>query len=177
MGFMQRFERKLEDAVGNTFARVFGGKIVPAEVEDALHREAAHGLQNLNGHALAPNHYVLTVSETDEASLTSDTELTLHGFAKHLTGYIGEQGWETYGEVSVALESSPDLHTGQFRARSVISPDDASSIGDASTNEQLLHVVGHRCAHQRRCRCGSNSRRRCPPWSSSRRATPTIPRP
>lgn len=124
MGFMQRFERKLEDAVGNTFARVFGGKIVPAEVEDALHREAARGLQKLNGHALAPNQYVLTVSESDQENLTSDTELTLNAFAKHLTGYIGDQGWETYGAVSVELESSPHLHTGQFRARSVIAPDD-----------------------------------------------------
>lgn len=129
MGFMQRFERKLEGAVGNTFARVFGGKIVPAEVEDALQREATRGLQHQNGHALAPNHYVVTLSESDEESLTSDTELTLNAFAKHLTGYIGEQGWETYGAVSVELEASPDLHTGQFRARSVITPDDDLSYG------------------------------------------------
>lgn len=129
MGFMQRFERKLEGAVGNTFARVFGGKIVPAEVEDALQREAAHGLQHQNGHALAPNHYVVTLSESDEQNLTSDTELTLNAFAKHLTGYIGDQGWETYGAVSVELEASPDLHTGQFRARSVITPDDDKSFG------------------------------------------------
>ena len=32
-GLVQRIERKLEDSVGDAFARVFGSSIVPAEVE------------------------------------------------------------------------------------------------------------------------------------------------
>ena len=36
MGLVDRFERKLEDSVGNAFARVFGGSIVPQEVEAML---------------------------------------------------------------------------------------------------------------------------------------------
>ena len=35
---LQRFERKLEGLVGNTFARVFGGSVVPQEVAQALQR-------------------------------------------------------------------------------------------------------------------------------------------
>ncbi|PRC60940.1 hypothetical protein C6A85_14435, partial [Mycobacterium sp. ITM-2017-0098] len=38
-----RFERKLEDKVGDAFARVFGGSIVPQEVESLLRREADAG--------------------------------------------------------------------------------------------------------------------------------------
>ncbi|HEY7052352.1 MAG TPA: FhaA domain-containing protein, partial [Mycobacterium sp.] len=44
MGFVQRIERKLEVTVGDAFARVFGGAIVPQEVEAALRREAADGV-------------------------------------------------------------------------------------------------------------------------------------
>ncbi len=46
-GLVQRIERKLENTVGDAFARVFGGSIVPAEVEAALRREASAGVQTL----------------------------------------------------------------------------------------------------------------------------------
>lgn len=123
MRFIQRFERRLEGAVDDAFARVFGGKIMPAEVESALHREADQGVRMHGDRALAPNHYVLTVSDSDEENLTADAELTMRSFARHLSGYIDDQGWETYGDVSVELQSSPALHTGQFRAHSTVNPD------------------------------------------------------
>ncbi|MBA2417127.1 MAG: DUF3662 domain-containing protein, partial [Geodermatophilaceae bacterium] len=40
MGVLQRFERKLEGAVGGAFARLFKGKVHPAEIGRALQREA-----------------------------------------------------------------------------------------------------------------------------------------
>lgn len=126
MRFIQRFERRLEGAVDDAFARVFGGKIMPAEVESALRREADQGLRMHGDRALVPNHFVLTVSDSDEENLTADAELTMRSFATHLSGYIDDQGWETYGDVSVELQSSPALHTGQFRARSTVDPDPAA---------------------------------------------------
>lgn len=39
MGLVDRIERKLESTVGDAFARVFGGSIVPQEVEVALRRK------------------------------------------------------------------------------------------------------------------------------------------
>ncbi len=49
-GLVQRIERRLENTVGDAFARVFGGSIVPpAEVEAALRREASAGVQTLPG--------------------------------------------------------------------------------------------------------------------------------
>lgn len=123
MGVFKRFERRLEGAVGNAFARVFGGKIVPAEVEDALQREADLAVRDVDGYPLVPNRYVLTVSEADLTNLTADTDLGLKAFARHLGGYIADQGWQTYGEVAVELESSGSLHTGQFRTHSAFDPD------------------------------------------------------
>jgi len=123
-GLVQRIERKLEDAVGDAFARVFGGSIVPQEVEALLRREASDGVQTLPGEVfLAPNDYVITLGMSDFQKISADRELTAEAFAKHLAGYIQEQGWQTYGEVVLRFEQSQSLHTGQYRARAVVNPD------------------------------------------------------
>ncbi|RDI30608.1 FHA domain-containing protein [Rhodococcus sp. AG1013] len=124
MGIVQRFERKLQGAVGDAFARVFGGGVVPQEVEAALQREATDRVQQLDGgHYLAPNSYVITINESDHEKLASDHELTVKSFARHLEGYIREQGWQTYGDIDVRFEASPTLHTGQFRTMGSVDPD------------------------------------------------------
>lgn len=123
-GLVQRIERMLEDGVGDVFARVFGGSIVPQEIEALLRREASDGMQPLAGdRLLAPNEYVITLGESDYQRLQADRELTTRTFARHLGEYIHEQGWQTYGEVVVRLEQSPSLRTGQYRARALVNPD------------------------------------------------------
>lgn len=124
MGIAQRFERKLQAAIGDAFARVFGGGVVPQEVEAALQQEATVGVQQLDrGHTLAPNSYVITISESDHEALAADRDLTVKAFSRHLEDFIREQGWQTYGEVQVVFESSSALHTGQFRTRGSVDPE------------------------------------------------------
>src|SRR6478735_12695772 len=124
MGLVDRIERKLESTVGDAFARMFGGSIVPQEVEVMLHREADAGVRELaGGRILAPNEYVITLSETDYRKVSADPDITSATFARHLEGYIQEQGWQTYGDVVVRFEQSANLHTGQFRARGAVNPD------------------------------------------------------
>ncbi|WP_280367754.1 DUF3662 and FHA domain-containing protein [Nocardia wallacei] len=124
MGIVSRFERRLQGAVGDAFARVFGGSVVPQEVEAALQREATDRVTELDGgHLLAPNSYVITINTSDLRELDADHELTSRAFAKHLQDYIREQGWQTYGEVHVEFQASPTLHTGQFRTRGRVDPD------------------------------------------------------
>ncbi|NLU63703.1 DUF3662 domain-containing protein [Rhodococcus sp. HNM0563] len=124
MGIAQRFERKLQAAIGDAFARVFGGGVVPQEVEAALQQEATDGVQQLDrGHTLAPNKYVITISDSDHEALAADRDLTVKAFARHLEDFIREQGWQTYGEIQVVFESSSALHTGQFRTRGSVDPE------------------------------------------------------
>ena len=129
MGLVDRFERKLEDKVGDAFARVFGGSIVPAEVETLLRREAESQAREVGrGRILAPNDYVITLSVPDYHKVSADPDITSTTFAKHLEGYIHEQGWQTYGDVVVRFEQSPSLHTGQFRARGAVNPDTTNDV-------------------------------------------------
>src|SRR5215475_12507211 len=94
-GLAARIERKLESTVGNAFARVFGGSIVPQEVEALLRREAQHGVQSLQGNRLlAPNEYIITLGMHDFDKVGADTDVTSRTFARHLAHYIHEQGWQ-----------------------------------------------------------------------------------
>lgn len=124
---LQRFERKLEGLVGNTFARVFGGSVVPQEVAQALQREGDSNIRELaGGRLLAPNHYKVLLGAQDHERLAGDeqdelriTQLLAEGLREHLA----ESGWDTYGDVVVSLERSEALHTGQFRTSSSVDPD------------------------------------------------------
>src|SRR3569833_689790 len=134
MGLVDRIERKLESPVGDAFARVFGGSIVPQEVEVMLRREADTGTREvLGGRILAPNDYVITLSVPDYQKVSADPDLSSSSFAKHLEGYIHEQGWQTYGDVVVRFEQSPNLHTGQFRARGTINTN--STAGEPAADQ------------------------------------------
>jgi hypothetical protein len=124
MGILQRLERKLEGAVDDGFARVFGGKVAPQEVENALQREAEDSVEDLgDGGALAPNAYTVVVSPTDHAELSAEYDLNRKTFSRHLEHFIRDNGWQTYGDVVVEFEQSTSLHTGQFRARGRVDPD------------------------------------------------------
>ncbi|MEO6792502.1 MAG: FhaA domain-containing protein [Mycobacterium sp.] len=123
-GLVQRIERKLESAVEDAMARVFGGEVVPEEVEAALRREAADGVRAVAGNQLlAPNEYVITLGVDDYDNVGADQDLTSKAFARHLAGHIGEQGWQTYGDVVVRFEQSPSLRTGQVRTRGAVNPE------------------------------------------------------
>ncbi|WP_315772346.1 FhaA domain-containing protein [Rhodococcoides kroppenstedtii] len=137
MGVVQRFERKLQSAVGDAFARVFGGGVVPAEVEAALRQEALSGVRTLDGgHVLAPNDFVITISPADHERLASDQDLTTRAFSRHLQDYISEQGWQTYGAVAVRFEAAQSLHTGQFRTAGRVNPDAGTDHGPAADARQ-----------------------------------------
>ncbi|MFZ1174991.1 MAG: DUF3662 domain-containing protein, partial [Mycobacterium sp.] len=123
-GLVARIERKLEATVDHAFARVFGGSIVPQEVEAVLRREARDGVRRLQGNRLlAPNQYIITLGMHDFEKVNADPDLTSGSFARYLADYIHEQGWQTYGDVVVRFEQSSNLRTGQYRARGAVNPD------------------------------------------------------
>ncbi|RJQ73238.1 DUF2662 domain-containing protein [Pseudonocardiaceae bacterium YIM PH 21723] len=124
MGVVQRFERRLEGIVGNSFARVFGGSVVPQEVAQALQREAETHVRELaGGRLLAPNYYSVTLGQADQERLAADEDRICGQLADSIREHIAEQGWDTYGDVVVSLQRSETLRTGQLQISSVVDPD------------------------------------------------------
>lgn len=124
MKIFQRLERKLEGAVDGGFARVFGGRVAPQEIEYSLQRQAEASVEDLgDGSMLADNSYVVRLSPSDLERVAAEYELNRKTFSRHLENFIADNGWQTYGPVIVEFEEQDNLHTGQFRAQSTINPD------------------------------------------------------
>jgi hypothetical protein len=147
LGRVDRFERRLQGLVGDAFARVFGGSVVPQEVVQALLREAEDHVEQLaGGRLLAPNRFTVLLSPTDLARMGGDRAEIVNTLSGSVTEQLADQGWDTYGEVVVFLERSDALHTGQFRTRSSVDPDAsrrdairARDAGEAPMSQQPGH--------------------------------------
>jgi len=139
VGKAQRFERRLQGMVGDAFARVFGGSVVPQEVAQALQREADDNARPLaGGRVLAPNRYTVTLGAADHDRLAGDELRVIRMLKGHLQSYLAEQTWDVYGGLVVSLERSETLHTGQFRTSSTVDPDtpQSRSAGDRAMTQQ-----------------------------------------
>ena len=124
MGFLQRIERKLEGAVDDGFARVFGGRVAPQEIEIGLQREAEESREDLgDGTVLVANRYTLHLSSSDFQEVAAEYELNRKTFSKHLETFIRDNGWQTYGKVVIEFAETPALHTGIFRSQGAVDPD------------------------------------------------------
>ncbi len=123
MGIIQSFERRLQGAVGNTFARIFGGSVHPSEVITALQNEATGKLEQQGGRIVAPNHFKVRLGPTDRQGLGDDEHRVAKALSDTVREYLAEQGWDTFGDVEVDLEESNSLHTGQFQVSSLVDPD------------------------------------------------------
>ncbi|MGD9986664.1 DUF3662 and FHA domain-containing protein [Pseudonocardia sp.] len=146
MGRVERFERRLQGMVGDAFARVFGGSVVPQEVAQALLREAEDNIEQLaGGRRLAPNRYVVQLGPSDLERMAGDEGRIEESLSGYVTAQLADQGWDTYGDVVVLLERSEALHTGQFRTRSSVDPDAsrrptrARNAGEAPMSQQPGH--------------------------------------
>jgi hypothetical protein len=124
VGRVERFERRLEDLVGDAFARVFGGNVVAEEVAQALVREAEVSVRPLaGGRQLTPNRYAVLLSPSDHERMAGDAQRVTQSLTQRVLSEVTDQGWDTYGDVVVSLERSEALHTGQFRISSAVDPD------------------------------------------------------
>src|SRR3954453_22994796 len=119
VGVLQRFERRLEGMVGLAFARVFKGKVHPAEIATALQREADEQKSVLSGdRVLAPNLYVVSLGPADHDNLAEWSEQLAAELADMVAEHIHGEGYQTFGDIEVRLESDEELRTGVFEVAS-----------------------------------------------------------
>jgi hypothetical protein len=121
VGVLQRFERRLEGMVGLAFARLFKGKVHPAEIAKALQREADEQRSVMGeGRVLAPNVYVVTLGHTDFEHLGQWSDQLAGELADMVAEHIDDEGYQVFDKVTVRLEEDAALPTGVFEVSSQV---------------------------------------------------------
>jgi Protein of unknown function (DUF3662)/FHA domain len=119
VGVLQRFERRLEGMVGLAFARIFKGKVHPAEIAKALQREADEQRSVLGeGRVLAPNVFEVRLGRVDYDNLAEWSDQLAAELADMVREHIDAEGYQVFDEVTVTLDLDEDLPTGVFEVGS-----------------------------------------------------------
>jgi hypothetical protein len=129
VGVLQRFERRLEGMVGLAFARLFKGKVHPAEIAKALQREADEQRSVVGeGRILAPNVYVVRLGNTDYEHLAQWSDQLAGELADMVGEHIDDEGYSIFDAVRVYLELDSDLPTGVFEVSSEVADPSAPGL-------------------------------------------------
>jgi hypothetical protein len=135
VGVLQRFERRLEGMVGLAFARIFKGKVHPAEIAKALQREATEQRKVMGeGRVLVPNVYEVRLGPVDYDNLAEWSEQLAAELADMVAEHVEDEGFQTFGDVQVRLERDDDLHTGVFEVASHVADPRADRPSRYSTD-------------------------------------------
>jgi hypothetical protein len=125
VGVLQAFERRLGGLVEGAFARVFKGDVQPAEIAQALQREADDKKNVVGrGRVLAPNEYVVELGQHDYNRLEEWAEPLGDELAAMVREHAAEEGYSFVGPVHVSFEHQTGLGTGVFRIRSAVAASD-----------------------------------------------------
>lgn len=120
MGLFGRFKKldsSLQRGLDNGFARVFGGEVVPTEIDEVLKQYAEESVMtDAQGRRLAPSYFQVLVSTRDYASLTESRPRLAEEMGDRLSRFIRNQGWRTNEPVKVSIFAHDGMHSGQMRA-------------------------------------------------------------
>lgn len=116
-GRFKKLDSSLQRGLDNGFARVFGGEVVPTEIDEVLKQYAEESVMtDAQGQRLAPSYFQVLVSTRDYASLTESRPRLAEEMGDRLSRFIRNQGWRTNEPVKVNLSAHDGLHSGQMRA-------------------------------------------------------------
>lgn len=151
MGFLQRFENRLEQAVSGVFAKAFRSAVQPVEVAAALQREVDNSAQILSrNRRLVPNQFHVELSPADYERLAPYSSTLANELTTMLHEHAGEQSYVFTGPVRIAFDERDELSTGRFRVRSSalaeVTPASERSVTDTAVRraQVILEVNGMR---------------------------------
>lgn len=141
MGILDSIERGLERAVNGAFARTFRSGVQPVEIAAALKRELDIGSVVVDrDRILAPNRFVVRVSETDFTRLRNMGARLEGELIAVVRKHAQSQGYQLLGEPDVELRADLGLTAGVLQI-------DASQVeGQAVAWQAMLEVGGQQFA-------------------------------
>ncbi|MDY5840722.1 MAG: DUF3662 and FHA domain-containing protein [Corynebacterium camporealensis] len=117
---LAKWDSAMQRGLDNGMAFVFGGKVVPAEIEELLKQEVQDNLARGDDDRLySPNVMLVGVSSKDLENLSQNRELPAN-IEDQLTRFIRNNGWSLAAPVVVRIAEESALRTGQLRVSSFI---------------------------------------------------------
>lgn len=120
MGFLDSFERQVENLVGGAFAKTFTSGVHPLEIISAVKKELdSHASIVSRARTLAPHSFRVVLSPVDYQRLQQLGADFVHELRDALSAYGTERGYVFADHVSLTLEEEPRLSEGMVDIRSV----------------------------------------------------------
>ncbi|WP_165242733.1 DUF3662 and FHA domain-containing protein [Corynebacterium lizhenjunii] len=117
---LAKLDSAMQRGLDNGMAFVFGGRVVPAEIEELIKQEAHDNLtRGEDNNLYAPNVITVAVSAKDIENLSQDPQLP-DSLADQIARYVRNNGWHLAGPVIVRIAEESGLRTGQLRVSSFI---------------------------------------------------------
>lgn len=115
---LRRFERRLENLVEGTFARVFKSGLSPLEIGRRIVREAdANQTVAVDGALAVPNHYWVYLASADHQRFAEvETPLT-NELIEAARTHIADEQYRVLGPVSVTLVEAADYPEGTLQVQ------------------------------------------------------------
>ncbi|WP_122262101.1 FhaA domain-containing protein [Ornithinimicrobium cerasi] len=118
MGVFDKFERGLERAVKQPFARVFKAEVQPVEIASAMRKSMDDRAAVLGpGRTMVPNVFTIELADTDYERLDSYSRALTDELVAAAEDHADAQRYVAPGPFEVRLVSGEDLETGIFRVR------------------------------------------------------------
>lgn len=116
LGKMAKLDSSLQRGLDNSFAFVFGGKVVPAEIEEALRQEAEDNVtKTYEGTVEVPNVFRVSLSSKDICGIPDEAAAD---FADRMTRLCRNNDWSVPGPIRVDLVEDSSLRSGQLKTSS-----------------------------------------------------------
>lgn len=125
------FENRLERMVEGVFSRVFRSGVRPVELGRRLAREMDLKRSiGVRGKTVAPNHFVIRLSEFDLEQLEPMRESLVRELRDAAREHAHDESYTFIGPVTIKLEPDASLHTGIFAiVARMIEPDGGQPLG------------------------------------------------
>lgn len=148
MGVLDRFEKGVENAMHNAFAKTFKAGVKPVELASALKKECdARAAAVDRDRTVAPNEYAVALSTSDHATVVEWGEDAMaHEMVDVLHEHAKRQRYSFVGPVSVEFSEDNTLPTGRYAvsSRSTRGPAAPATSDHPDTRYPLLDIDGQR---------------------------------
>lgn len=148
MDRLAKLDSAMQRGLDNGMAFVFGGKVVPAEIEELIKQEVQDNLRrSKDGSLYAPNVVQVAVSSKDLENLSQDAELPRR-LQDLLQRFARNHGWSLLGPAVVRIAEESGLRTGQLHVSSYMDEDAAEDDGNNTGFDAIFHEAQESTSHE-----------------------------